>query len=235
MIDYSNPSLLFLRTLGRRLGILRPLFNLIRALRPREYESEVQSELLKHVRPGQVIWDVGANEGFYVELLLKLVGPAGKIVAFEPSLDSYGVLLQKYSACPNVHLENVALSDREGFAPFFLSPTKTTNSLVYTEKIATSEIQILTKRGDLYASSFFPDIVKIDVEGYELEVLKGMHHILTSQRLECLFLEVHFSILSERGVRDAPAVIVRMLTQAGLAVSWIDPSHLLASRLSAFE
>src|SRR6516225_10176705 len=104
-IDYSNPLLLFLRPLEKRLGIfrrLRPLHKFIRTDRPPgEDESEVRSELIKHVHPGQVIWDVGANEGFYVDLLLKLIGRDGTIVVFEPSPNSYEILQQKFSASPN--------------------------------------------------------------------------------------------------------------------------------------
>lgn len=230
MIDYSNNLLLFLRTVGRRLKILRPLRRLAGYFRPQEYESELRSELVKHTMPGQVIWDIGANVGIYVELLLSLVGPGGTVVAFEPSPKSFDVLKKKYSRIPNVRLENVALSDRDGVAPFFETPATTTSSLDRRETLATNEIEIAVKRGDSYASGHFPNIVKIDVEGHELEVLNGMQGILKSANLECVFLEMHFSILSEQGRPNAPATIVRMLRQAGLAVRWIDSSHLVACR-----
>jgi FkbM family methyltransferase len=199
-------------------------------LRRREYESDIRSALVKYIHPGQVIWDVGANEGFYVDILLELIGQDGIIVAFEPSPDSYGILKQKFHACPNVHLENVALSDQDGIAWFFQSPITVTNSLVDNDN-ATTKIQVSVKRGDTYANTYFPNVVKIDVEGYEYEVLKGMSQILRSAKLKCIVLEVHFSILRKRGLRDAPKSIVHMLTEAGLAVRWTDPSHLLASRV----
>ena len=228
-MDYSNSLLLFLRTLGQRLGIFGPLRSLIRS-RGREYEGEVRSALIKHIHPGQVIWDVGANKGFYVDLLLELMGRDGIIVAFEPSPDSYGILQQKFSASPNVHLENVALSDQDGVAWFFQSPIGVFNSLVYSDN-ATSKLEVSIKRGDTYAIRYFPNVVKIDVEGYEYEVLKGMPQILTSSKLKCVILEVHFSILRKRGLHNAPKSIVHMLTKAGFAVRWVDPSHLVASRV----
>jgi FkbM family methyltransferase len=229
MIDYSNPFLFFLRTFGQRLGLLRPLQHLARRLQTREYESAFRSELIKYIRPGQIIWDIGANEGFYVDLLLKLVGPNGTIVAFEPSPESYEILTQKFSGYPNVHLKNVALADQNGVASFFQSPTSVTNSLAYN-KNATSQIRVMVERGDTYVTNYSPDVMKIDVEGYEYEVLKGMQKILSSPKLKCIFLEVHFSIMRERGFRGGPKSIVHMLTQAGLAVRWTDPSHLVASR-----
>jgi FkbM family methyltransferase len=233
MIDYSNPFLFFLRTLGQRLGIfakLRPLLNLIERLRRRKYEGEIQSALVNHIHPGQVIWDIGANEGFYVDLLLELIGRDGIIVAFEPSPEVYDTLKQKFSGYPNVHLENVALSDKDGVGWFFQSATPVTSSLVYSEH-ATSKIQVSVKRGDSYAIRYFPDVIKIDVEGYEYEVLKGMPQILNSPKLKCIVLEVHFSILQQRGLRNAAKSIVHMLTEAGFVVRWTDRSHLLASRI----
>ncbi len=233
MIDYSNPLLLFLRTLGQRCGIfakLQPLLTLIRRLRRQEYENEIRSALINHIHPGQVVWDVGANEGFYVDVMLELIGRAGIIVAFEPSPESYHVLEQKFSGCPNVRLENVALSDQDGAEWFFQSSVTVTNSLVYS-KHATNKIEVSVKRGDTFAMRYFPNVMKIDVEGYEYEVLKGMPQILGSPRLKCIVVEVHFSILRKRGFGDAPKSIVRMLTEAGLTVRWTDPSHLLASRV----
>jgi hypothetical protein len=127
-------------------------------------------------------------------------------------------------------LENVALSDQDGVGLFYQSPITATNSLVYSDN-ATSKLKVSIKRGDAYAIRYFPDVVKIDVEGYEYEVLKGMPQILSAAKLKCVILEVHFSILRKRGLYDAPKSIVQMLTRAGLTVRWIDPSHLLASRV----
>jgi hypothetical protein len=127
-------------------------------------------------------------------------------------------------------LENVALSDHDGVGWLFQSPFSPADSLVYDEH-STSKVQVAIKRGDTYAPKYLPDVVKIDVEGYEYEVLKGMPQILSSAKLECVFLEVHFSILRKRGIRNAPKSIVRMLTEAGFAVHWVDPSHLVASRV----
>ena len=54
--------------------------------RPREgYEQSFRSVMLRSTRPGDCVWDVGANIGFYSELFAMVVGPSGKVISFEPS------------------------------------------------------------------------------------------------------------------------------------------------------
>lgn len=52
------------------------------------YETTVVEALLRSVKPGDVIWDIGANVGLYTLMLAKAVGPAGHVYAFEPAPDS---------------------------------------------------------------------------------------------------------------------------------------------------
>ncbi|HVI77249.1 MAG TPA: FkbM family methyltransferase, partial [Candidatus Acidoferrum sp.] len=75
-----------------------------------------------------------------------------------------------------------------------------------------------------------PTVVKVDVEGYEVEVIRGMHEVLNHVR--ALFLEVHFQILEDRGMRLAPATLVRDLKRLGFSkITWPDASHIAAFRV----
>ena len=68
------------------------------------------------------------------------------------------------------------------------------------------------------------------MEGFELEVIKGLGEILHNRQLQSIFLEVHFLALAERGMEKAPFDIVNILTTAGFKITWTDPSHLVAER-----
>jgi hypothetical protein len=57
-----------------------------------------------------------------------------------------------------------------------------------------------------------------------------MSDILLSGQLKYPFIEVHFSILADRGQAGAPREIVHLIKQAGMHIDWLDPSHLVASR-----
>ena len=75
-----------------------------------------------------------------------------------------------------------------------------------------------------------PNAIKIDVEGFEYEVLAGLGEHLESPGLRMLGIEVHFGILKERGMPRAPQQIEEMLCRSGFVVSWPDSSHILAVR-----
>lgn len=75
-----------------------------------------------------------------------------------------------------------------------------------------------------------PNAIKIDVEGFEVEVLQGLGPHLAAPTLRVIGVEVHFGILKERGMADAPQRIERLLARNGFRVQWPDSSHLLALR-----
>jgi hypothetical protein len=75
-----------------------------------------------------------------------------------------------------------------------------------------------------------PTVIKIDVEGYELEVLRGCGDLLDSTDLRAVFIEVHFQLLHERGLDHAPEEISSRLTRAGFKVRWLDLSHICGIR-----
>lgn len=227
-MDYSSPILLRARLLlGRKVGVLRPLVRLSRRIRRQSYEAGFDAALLKCIRPGWTVWDVGANEGYYTRKLSQAV-ESGSVVAFEPSPRTFERLKKQFGQTANVRLENVALADKDGEASFYVSDNSAEDSLFHRTDDPRTEVKVRMIRADSYAVRFPPDVVKLDVEGFELDVLKGMSNILLSGRLKYLFIEVHFSILADRDQAGAPREIVHRIKQAGMHVDWVDPSHLVA-------
>jgi hypothetical protein len=92
--------------------------------------------------------------------------------------------------------------------------------------------EVSVQRGDEYLTQCPPNVIKIDVEGFELEVLQGMTQVLSRPELRSVLIEVHFGILSDRGLAGAPAAITALLKKAGLTIDWVDSSHLVGSRFS---
>jgi hypothetical protein len=94
-------------------------------------------------------------------------------------------------------------------------------------------ITVAVERGDaLIAAGVVPTptVIKIDTEGFELEVLTGLEHTLSSAALHTIGIEVHFGMLAERGQSGAPAMIEGRLRAAGFDLRWTDLSHLLGRR-----
>jgi FkbM family methyltransferase len=234
MIDYSHPILLFCRRLGQRLGILGPLVGLYRGLFTRAYESRFDAAMLEQINAGDVVWDVGANVGYFTTRFADKVGPAGKVYAFEPSKSTLALQAGNCASHANIALENMALSDLNGELWFRDSGIAGDPNNGLTDKEVPNATRIPVYSGDELVSNRqfpMPNAIKIDVEGFELDVISGLaRHILPDPRLTRLFIEVHFLQLNQRGLKDAPQQLVATLKQSGFSVQWADPSHLLARR-----
>jgi FkbM family methyltransferase len=210
------------RSAFRKVG-LTPTLNRVRTLwHQDEYEDKFAAALLKSIVPGDCVWDIGANVGFYTEQLSTL---ARWVVAFEPISANFSQLESrnlKNVSCQQIALGDVAtqmsMSENAQYSSLCPSPYVSDNASRKTVSVV---------RGDSLTSLPQPTVVKIDVEGYELEVIRGMHYILNSVR--AAFVEVHFAILEKRGMLQAPAMIVATLGELGFrTVTWVDASHIMA-------
>lgn len=226
-----NPLLIKTRSLARKLGLI----SVVKRLMPqRDYEEKFNAALLGAIRPGDVVWDVGANVGFYTKQFAEIVGDQGKVFAFEPSPEAAAKVAVVGAELPAINMVNSAFSDSPGKAFFDVSSggDSVTNHL--TEQAAGSgaeQVEVDVTTGDLFSDeNGVPAIIKIDVEGFELEVLRGMERLLTSEGLRGIFCEVHFSVLESRGMANAPVELEQRLKSAGFSVVWIDPSHIAATK-----
>jgi len=237
----GSDALTELRSLARRAGILGPLGRLRRLmsrLRGRDaYEDAFDRELRSGIRPGDVVWDVGANLGLYTEPFSSLVGPIGAVHAFEPVPSCFGELSRRFASIPNVTLHNVALGATDATLSMRLSddPLGATHSLVGESQSlgGTKIVDVAVLRGDTMVSTArapIPHVIKIDVEGYEEEVITGLLETLKNRTCRAIYCEVHFAILDSRGNRRAPARIQKQLRQLGFAIGWADSSHLYGHR-----
>lgn len=192
--------------------------------------------MMSKIRSNDVVWDVGANVGHFTERFLTAVGPNGKVVAFEPSPTAQTSLIQRFQDAehPNVVIEAVALGDSNGTVTFWHSPdvsTSVTDGIGFKEGAVSTDVEMMT--GEHYLEThpaLAPNCIKIDVEGFESDVLSGMGAVLKTPQLRALFVEMHFEHSARRGLVDAPNVVVNILKQYGFSIKWVDPSHIAAER-----
>jgi FkbM family methyltransferase len=235
-MDFSSPFLVRVRSLGRRLGILKPLQRIFRWRRAAAYEESFEKALLSRIMPGDIVWDVGANIGHYTKKFADIVGASGHVVAFEPSPRTFAKLSAAMSHSHNITVANVALSNLEGHVDFYVGSDdcNPTDGLSAASIESTSKVlQVITTTGDRYIAenaALAPTSIKIDVEGFESDVLSGLAGHLTSDKLKTLFIEFHFEVLAARGLVNEPRGITEMLRKNGFAIWWTDPSHMCAQR-----
>lgn len=198
---------------------------------PAKYEDAFGSALLASVHNGDCVWDVGANIGFYSRLLKQRVGPAGLVCAFEPAPECYEKLLPEQDS--SLQVFNIALGQTESEMALALAndPLGTTHSLV--ETVVGEKVLVQVMPGDLMLKLHglrVPNVIKIDVEGFEEEVIAGLATTLSRKDCRAVFCEVHFGILDQRGERQAPLRIEKTLKGYGFSTRWVDASHMAAVR-----
>ena len=146
-------------------------------------ERYVVTKLLKIIKPEDVCWDIGANIGFYTCLLASRVEDTGAVVAFEPALRTCGYLCENISLnqFTNVTVVNKGLGDNVEQRHLYYAEAglaEGTASLKYANGRAASERVTLDTIDNLIRELPVPDFIKIDVEGYQLEVLRGGEYCL---------------------------------------------------------
>ena len=140
-----------------------------------------------------------------------MVGNEGKVIAIEPAPLS----AQKCSEINhggNLIVIESALGNQTGTISFAINnddPTSPTNKLSDSENGV--PIKITTGDNLFQQLGYVPNVIKIDVEGSEIEVLKGMQQILAHSNLRAIFIEVHSRILEENGCHDAVKIINKIL------------------------
>lgn len=171
------------------------------------YEPETADVFRRHIGSGDSVLDVGANEGFFTCLASRLAGPQGCVVAVEPQSRLIDVLRINTLLNPasTVHIVNAAVDERSGgTATLFLHPLNTGASSIVRRypwgreaetvgTVAAQELLALSGRDRF-------DFVKVDVEGFEPEVVRSLLPLLEEGRIGRLLVDYHQPILRERGV-----------------------------------
>ena len=141
------------------------------------------------VQPGMTVIDVGAHAGLYTLSASTLAGPVGRVIAFEPSPRERAHLVAhvRLNRCANVTVEPVALGDSEGEADLFVVDSSETgcNSLRPGAIGPGHTVRVGLRTLDEYAKGSGldrVDVIKMDVEGAELSVLRGARSLFRTMR-----------------------------------------------------
>jgi FkbM family methyltransferase len=165
------------------------------------YEEEIQGILKNYIKPGYLIFDIGGNIGQYA-LFFSDVNKPGKVLTIEPDPKTYSFLLFNIAnnLIDNVEALNIGVGAAESKLTYYAdSATGGRKGSFIKEAVGenyhgkTYEIDITTL--DILINKYgIPDFIKIDVEGFETEVLKG----LTAKLNNChFFIEVRADSASE--------------------------------------
>jgi len=154
------------------------------------YEYHKQKAFEKMVPKGSVVFDIGANAGFYTLLASVLVGAQGRVFAFEPVPRNLRYLKEhlRINGVKNVSVIEAAVADCAGVAHFDAGPNPATGHLAADGclTVRTVSLDEMVKAGELPP----PNYMKIDVEGAEANVLLGAKSVLAVLS-PAIFLATH--------------------------------------------
>jgi len=204
-------------------------------------EQELLQAFLGEIRDGDIVYDIGGNIGLYAILSAERLRGSGRVLAFEP-VPLWASRLRENASLnrlTNLSVFEVGLFDKEQRMPLVLKNIQGSGmgSVVtdYGKAIPESQlerIEIELVRGDEFVERQElpqPDVIKLDVEGAEVEVLEGLRATLTGGSCRFVMCEVHPGFMPHD-----PRSVELYLKGLGFGVELVgerrDQYHLLARR-----
>jgi len=174
-------------------------------------------EAIEQIR-GKIFIDVGAGLGYYSALLSKNFQT---ILAFEAHPQTLEMLRStiRVGKISNVRISNHAVSDADGEAEFYLNSIRGQHSLE-PRSIRAEPLHVQTVKLDSVVNEPV-DLVKVDVEGAELKVLRGAEDSIRDHKVLRWIVEVHSSCIGRE--------LEKLIRERGYVTKWLDSRHVFAS------
>jgi FkbM family methyltransferase len=180
-------------------------------------ESYKTEAFLKHFHHGDVFFDIGAHIGYYSAIAARINGSSGKIFAFEPRPMNAGFFKRhmKINNFQNVTLFEVAVGDSDTDVRFDTRHGSATGSVSLEGNLKVKQVSIgrMVDEGKLPS----PDFIKIDVEGGEIEVLKGLAGVIFSSRPK-MIIATHNT--------ECHSFVVEFLNKNNYKFEILNPEHI---------
>jgi FkbM family methyltransferase len=172
--------------------------NVGEAIRSNKFENAESAFVSRYLRPGMNVLDIGANQGYYTLLASQKVGSAGRVISFEPSpRERKALQIHKWlNVCKNIQVIGLAVGFTEGPTELLVVQGHETgcNSLrppVVLGETKPVRVEVVRLDGWLEANKIDRvDFIKLDVEGAELDALKGAVKLLQTKPRPLVLVEV---------------------------------------------
>jgi FkbM family methyltransferase len=217
-------------------------YHYLRDGNPETYESTLIERLL---HPGMIVVDVGANHGMFSLEAAHLVGREGVVHAFEPTPSTHALLVNNLAVngLTSVKVFPSALGDAPGTARLRVHRelsglnTLAAGEITWNRKALAADeiIDVPVTTLDAHAEDEALgriDFLKIDVEGFELGVIRGARGLLRSKRVDRIMLEIGDVTCANAGV--APIAILNELESLGYQLYAISPEGEVIDRIVSF-
>tara|TARA_R110002096_G_scaffold94635_6_gene212941 strand:- start:37631 stop:38587 length:957 start_codon:yes stop_codon:yes gene_type:complete len=194
----------------------------------RELDHKIMLERI--LKPGMSVFDIGANIGYYPLMELGLIGKSGNLIAIEPSPSNIDLLKKNLilNGYDDIEVISGAVSDKDGAEKFYLSEFSNLNTFHPTgsgEKFVSGEtIDVKTYSVVTLAEKYgAPDLIRMDVEGHEVEVINGMLNAIAENKFRPMIIfETHISRYSEEHNME---LVLNRIFELGYCASLVSSSY----------
>jgi len=166
------------------------------------FESTTTNLIKLILKEGDQMLDLGANIGYYTLIASKLIGDKGKIFAFEPDPITFKYLMKniKINEVKNVKLINKCVTDKNGKITLYHHPKyHTCHSIIQSPLKEAITVNSITLNKQFENTKEKIKFIKMDIEGAEIEALKGMNKVLSENKVKYLLTELNLRLLKGLG------------------------------------
>lgn len=188
-----------------------------------KFEAKELKLCANFIKSNSNVVDIGANIGIHSIFFAK-IAKNGKVISIEPNIEIYPTLLKNISKYQNIIPCNVAIDSNFNITEFFIASDNAYSSLKDTKrKKIISKKLVITLPFDVIAKTVYKiDFIKIDVEGFEYNVLTSMENLLKKDK-PTLFVEIYKGTNSN----DNPEKTINYLLNMGYKAYFVNDIGLL--------
>jgi FkbM family methyltransferase len=191
-----------------------PLYATYKALSDRA-ERQLFREF---VRPGMTVVDVGGNIGIYTRCFAGLAGPSGRVHSFEPGPANYAHLKENTRRLANVVINHAAVGERNGVIKLFMSDELNVDHRTFDSGDGRRSVEVpVVSLDDYFKPGQKVDFIKIDVQGYEWNVLQGARRVLAENA--DLKILVEYWPWGLRKAAAKPSDLLRLFKSLGFRIN----------------
>ena len=160
-------------------SLYKPMYKLFK-----NKQDAFEIELLKkHIKQNDIVLDIGANIGFYATILSDIVGEKGLVHCFEPDSKNFEHLKKTTADFKNIKINNKAVGPKTEKLKIYTSKNLNVDHRTYKPEEYDKEIEIdAVSIDDHLASNPKVDIIKMDIQGFEMQAIQGMQTILDKNK-----------------------------------------------------
>jgi len=205
----------------------------------REHEDKVKKTFVKNIREGDTVIDVGANIGEFSLIASKKVGSKGKVISIDPLKQAVIWLEKNYTlnGFSNYEILEKAVGNKTGTTTLYKRSVSSETGIIdpdITEKklVSSGKILIDTIDNIIHSRNIGRvEMLKIDVEGFEYEVLCGCKDSFKDNKIKKIICEIHSSYLQKKGLDEK--MIYSLLKENGFSITVLDTNvdrpHIMAT------